>query len=639
MTNDYGLALAELTSLQRAAVDWQDGAALVLAGPGSGKTRVLTSRIARLLHESTGKTFRILALTFTNKAADEMAERVNTLVPAEETRIFIGTFHALCSQILRQHGSHLGIQSDFAIYSQDNDRQSVLRDAIRRGMLTLPGTIQQALQHIDRFLYRLANPEDASRYYADGDDAVLYEHLYRAYEEELSLLNALDFNSLLRQTYRLTTAYPAIAERYRRTYAYWLIDEFQDTNTPQYRLIKALAGTTFKNVFVVADDDQIIYEWNGASYRQIERFRSDFYPELIQLPTNFRCPPSIVAAANQLVGNNHNRTPQKAPLVAAKAVSKLPPNQHVRFLPYMTDADEAVGIAALIAGSAPDTWGRTLVLARTRALLESVLPRLKAATVPAVIAQRRDQFLTPEYRWLQCCLRQIVRPNDKNNFVQLVNAYNKMTGLTLNHKQLLIEAEQDGKDNLAVWADCLQRHDTIEVRTVGEYVRELRLRPDRHQPFAVYFHQRFRTVAQDDPTGDLADDCSAWQELTVCIAQAVGREAALDHVLQQLDLRSKQPTPPPDTVLLMTIHGAKGAEADYVYVIGMAEDNIPSFQSIKKGDDSTEMEEERRNCFVAITRTKEQLTLSAAKTYRGWEKKPSRFLTEMGLLPTALLVG
>jgi len=216
----YDAAYQELNETQRYAVDCQDNAALVLAGPGSGKTKVLTTRVA-------------------------------ILAPGMEARIFIGTFHAFCSQVLRQHGSHIGIQSNFTIYNNEDDRKQILHDATKTTphATTVRQNDKKVLEKIDELMYRFATPEDTPNYIQDQEQGKQYAEIYHAYEKELQWLNALDFNSLLVQTYRLITEYPAIAERYRRSYPYWLIDEFQDTNTAQYRLVKALAGTTFKPGF------------------------------------------------------------------------------------------------------------------------------------------------------------------------------------------------------------------------------------------------------------------------------------------------------------------------------------------------------------------------------------------------------
>jgi DNA helicase-2/ATP-dependent DNA helicase PcrA len=636
MNPAYEQAIGELKDLQRYAVDWQDGAALVLAGPGSGKTRVLTTRIARIVEQSSTHKFRVLALTFTNKAADEMRNRVAACCDDVEDRTLIGTFHSFCTDILRQHGIHIGIQNDFTIYSLDDDRRQVLRDAFKQDADAMPvgHDEDQILRTIDSLTSRFITLDAAPERFGKGDEGRRYAKTYALYAEQLRSLNALDFNFLLLQTHRLITTYPAIAARYRKAYPYWMIDEFQDTNTAQYTIIKELAGTDFKNIFLVADDDQIIYEWNGASYKQLERFRSDFDPELIQLPTNYRCPPSIVAAANNLVTHNNTRTPQKAPLIAGRTTTQLPAADHIRVLTFETDAQEASGIASDIQAKGKGAWGELVVLARTRALLDALLQELKRLSVPAVIAQRRDHFLTPQFQWLQATLHQIIRPLDKRTFRRVVDTYNEMTGAVFSADDLISEAERTSIDYLSVWAAKLTSSTEEVHTTTGNAVAELRRHPDGHALFADRFTKEFRKIAEQERRLEaLAEDCTAWQELKTSIAHIIDAGAGLDQFLQQLDLRSKEPSPPKGGVRLMTIHAAKGIEADYVYVIGMAEDNIPSFQSIKKGNVSPEMEEERRNCFVAITRAKEQLTLSVAARYRGWAKEPSRFLREMGLLP------
>lgn len=304
MTDVLQTALSKLTDIQRRAVDWTEGAILVLAGPGSGKTQVLTCRIAQLLAASPEKNFRILALTFTNKAADEMKTRVATFVPGLEERANIGTFHSFCGQVLRQHGVHLQIKPDFAIYSQDDDRKAVLEDALveaaAHGGRYSPEDVR-LLPLIDRMKSRLIEPAGAVVALGQNPDRDHIAAVYQLYEDGLRNLNALDFNSLILEVYRLATTFPAIAARYSRSHPFWMLDEFQDTNSAQYRLIRALAGNNFRNIFAVADDDQIIYQWNGASFRHIQAFRADYQAELIQLPTNYRCPPIIVEAANRLV--------------------------------------------------------------------------------------------------------------------------------------------------------------------------------------------------------------------------------------------------------------------------------------------------------------------------------------------------
>ena len=379
------MALTKLTDIQRKAVEWDEGAVLVLAGPGSGKTQVLTCRIARLLDATRGESFRVLALTFTNKAADEMKERVTSFVPGLEERANIGTFHSFCGQVLRQHGVHLGINPDFAIYSQDSDRHAVFEDALKRaasGGKPLDTDDTRYLGLIDRMRAQLVEPQDAEARMSRPDRRRI-ALAFNAYEEELRRLNVLDFNALIFEAYRLFSRFPAIAARYRRSYPHWLLDEFQDTNDAQYRLIRAMAGDEFHNIFAVADDDQIIYQWNGASFRQIQRLRDDFSVELIQLPTNFRCPPAIVEAANRLVAYNVQRTEAKEPLVAGKTGLKFPETEHIRLREFGSEEEEADAIAQEIAACGSGWWGQITVLARTRALLGRMHKALLAQSVSA----------------------------------------------------------------------------------------------------------------------------------------------------------------------------------------------------------------------------------------------------------------
>lgn len=634
--NPLEVALEKLTDIQRKAVEWDSGAMLVIAGPGSGKTQLLTCRIARLLDASRDKNFRVLALTFTNKAADEMKDRVTAFVPGLEERANIGTFHSFCGQILRQHGVHLGIKPDFAIYSLDDDRNAIFEDALGRAVSEgQPVSVDDIryLGMIDRMKVRLIEPKDAEARLKQYQDRRRIALAYQLYEDELRRVNALDFNSLIFEAHRLVTTFPAIAARYRRSHPYWLIDEFQDTNDAQYRLIHSMAGTEFRNVFAVADDDQIIYGWNGASFRQIQRFRTDFSTELIQFPTNYRCPPSIVEAANRLVAYNVHRTTSKVPLVAGKTNLKLPTDQQIQFREFETERDEAEGIASEIAGRKAAQWGQISVLARTRALLMGMQTALTEHKVPAVIAQRRDDFLSPQFRWLTACLKQIVRPLDKRNMTVLVEAFNRMTNIEIDVDLILSDSEATGQTYVTLWLEAAsQATDSSTHSELLNYIARLNENTAAAKNVIDDILHTFEsTIREDESDSDLFEDLTAWREISREIAKHLGRNVPLDQFLQELQLRSKEPSPKPDTVTLMTIHGAKGLEFDFVHAIGMAEDVMPSFQSLKKGDNSPEMEEERRNCFVAITRAKECLILSRAKSYRGWQKQPSRFLVEMGL--------
>jgi DNA helicase-2/ATP-dependent DNA helicase PcrA len=531
-------------------------------------------------------------------------------------------------QMLQQHGSHLGINPDFAIYSLESDRAELLSEAIRRNGLSSDD--ERFLSTIDKLKARLVQPEGCARLFRDAAIGERIEQVYKAYEEALSRANALDFGSLIAQSYRLITSFPGVAVHYRRTYAYWMFDEFQDTTDGQYRLIKALAGDSFRNIFAVADDDQIIYQWNGASYQQIQRFRADFEPAEIQLPTNYRCPPSIVAAANQLVVHNTQRTAAKQPLEAGKTTLLYPDGEHIRLMRFSSDDAEAAGIAAGIAKIDSSKWSEVAVLARTRSLLEKMHTALVGQKVSAVIAQRRDDFRSAQFLWLAAALRLASRPLDRRALDALTGSFNRWFGTDIQSDDVAASTDVSSRSLLAEWAGAIASIDNDQAKQFGVMAADLAEQPSTFRQFVDRFLETLPSETEENVT-DIEEDRAAWAGLVRSIGQAIGRHAPLEQFLQELALRSKEPPVGPNMVTLMTIHSAKGKEFDHVYLIGLAEDVLPSFQSLKAGEHSAEMEEERRNCFVAITRAREWLCLSYADTYRGWQKRPSRFLTEMGL--------
>lgn len=632
MTDELQSVLDSLSDIQREAVQFGEGASLVLAGPGAGKTRVLTARIAKILDQTRDRKFRILALTFTTKAALEMRERVDGLVPGLVERTFIGTFHAFCTQLLRQHGSHLKLQPDFAIFDQDTDREALLEDALRAaaeaGSAVRPEDVRW-LKTIDQLKSRLIVPEKAAARFRDSKAGESAARVYEIYESALRAHNGMDFNGLILGACTLLRDVPGVADRVRKTYPYWLIDEFQDTSPAQYRLVQLAAGDSFKNVFAVADDDQIIYQWAGASYRQIERFRSDFQPELIQLVENHRCPPAIVAAANKLVAHNTTRTPEKQPIVAAKTEVA----GAIAVKSHDTDANEQAWVADTIAASPRADWGNTVVLGRTRAMLLQVQQALQTKGIKAVVAQRRDRFISPEFNWLQACLDQALRPNDTRMFRLLVDAANRISGSDLDADILMAEAEAAGSAYFEHWATTASASAREPLSSLGRLALQLAgSRRQWRQVVSAALPILVQDTGEEGVLSDAADDRAAWEACVREIRAEKGGQPELDELIQGLALRSKEPPLDPNAVKLMTVHSSKGLEFDSVYVVGLAESVMPSWQSVKQGDDSAEMEEERRNCFVAITRTREHLTLSYASSYRGWNKSPSRFLAEMELL-------
>lgn len=632
MTDELRAALDRLSSTQRQAVDWGEGAALVLAGPGVGKTTVLTARIARILDSTRTRNFRILALTFTTKAGDEMRDRVEALVPGLTDRTFIGTFHSFCAQILRQHGSHIGIRPDFGIYDQDEDRKELLREALETAAKhgeSVSADDTRWLRAIDQLRSSLVSAEKTARHFRDPAAGERAARVYTIYEKALRDNNAMDFNGMILDACRLAHTVPAVAARTRQSYPYWVIDEFQDTTPAQYRLVRFFAGDTFKNIFAVADDDQIIYQWAGASYRQIAQFREHFAPGLVQLVENRRCPAPIVQAANNLISHNSDRTPGKEPLI-----STLPdwgPSIFLRV--YATDVNEAEGVATEIAARSETERGQIAILGRTRAVLQPVLEKLKARGVPASIATRRDRFVSPQFTWLQSCLDLSLRPSDRQVFTAMASAANRTAGIELDSAILLAEAAASGSSYLEHWAlaaaaaenETARSLSTLAMRLIGSRTNWQQITNEAIQ---------FLLSTSETPDGvvsDAEEDRAAWDAAVRAIRAEKGGQPDLDELLQGMKLRPKEPPTDPSAVRLLTIHAAKGLEFDFVWLVGMAESVLPSWQSLKHDAPSSELEEERRNCFVGITRTKKLLTLSRAEQYRGYRNAPSRFLAEMNL--------
>ena len=304
---------------------------------------------------------------------------------------------------------------------------------------------------------------------------------------------------------------------------------------------------------------------------------------------------------------------------------------------FETDHGEAAGIATEIASLDISERGRTLVLARTRALLESMRNVLHTKNVTAALLSRRDDFASPEMRWLVACLKQINRPLDRRNLATLVEAFGTLVPAdaessgrqpsSLDLADLYSRSETEGVTYLSVWT-CMVRDAQLPTH-ISEMVDLVAALAARELKPAAAIGQILGHFEAGKTGEDLKDDLSAWRRLSSEIRTAVG-PTSLDRFLQELELRSKEPAPTPGAVSLATIHGAKGLEFDTVYLLGLAEEILPSWHSVSKGTGSAALEEERRACFVAITRTKKRLILSRAKSYKGWRKRPSRFLAEMG---------
>ncbi len=636
------MELSALNDNQREAVSWKDGPLLVLAGPGSGKTRVLTYRIASIIEATPDKHFKILGLTFTNKAAAEMRERIASLVPNAGDRTLLTTFHSFSADLLRQHGHHVGLKPDFTILVQNADRCSLLDEAIARARNGADGhgmTAERLLPIVSRLIENNVEAEEAFEELRNGsfDDAETLASVYGNYRALMIEKNSLDFPGLIAEALGMLEKKPGVRKQIQRIYRYVCVDEFQDTNLLQYRILRHLVNSSTENLFVVADDDQIIYQWNGASPERLWKLREDFSMRILQLPENYRCPPAVVELANRLIKHNSGRPAEKTELTAHKRNS----DENVVRVKMFNDFEQETAWVAKDIGRRPaDERAKCVILARTKKLLEQTVGMLGQSEIPAYLAMRKNEFESAPLQWLHSVLR-LANARSSPEYLRLAcRAFFFLEGINLDVRNIMSHAASGDGDCLRSFARavlaCRELSSgarNLMERSLPRLDERLDFRSFERDAFAWFDDFQGKDPVADGVFDEYGEEKKVWRGLLGEIASQYGeRETTLHLLLQELDLRSKTPAPPEDAVPCFTIHSSKGMEFDHVYLIGMVEDQLPSWAAVKKGDESREMREERRNCFVAITRAQETLSLSCSSQIQGWEKNPSRFLYEMGVL-------
>ncbi len=616
------LNLDTLNANQRSAVEWRDGPLLVLAGPGSGKTLVLTLRAARILQEDPDAS--MLALTFTTKAADEMRQRLDALMGGRADRAHLCTFHSFAGDVLRQHGSHVGIQPDFSMLANDEDRIAVLEGVIADlncDTSALPTDRKNLLFLLDRLFAESYNGELTAPGMTKTPPWI--PPLFKAYCEKLQSSNRLDFGALLHFARLLLSTNVGVARLTRLAWQYVSVDEFQDTNRAQYDLLALLAVGDRPNLFVVADDDQIIYQWNGASPERLLALRSDFGMDVVQLPENYRCPPVIIQLANNLIGFNQTRSEGKQRLVAKKTATDSPA---LKAEIFDSEEEEAANIPKVIkeSGWRPEDCA---VLARNAKLLDRAAGALAESGLQPFVAKRKTEFESPAVRWLFGVLRLANARHDREFLRRVCVAWNDFTGSLIEFEDVVAEAALSGGDFLRAWVNIASARKPKQSHSLllAEIGNRLVERIDFLELLELFWSG---TYVGDDLE---AEEMGIWKELQASLAMEHPLESMTLHLyLQEMDLKSKAPAQIPGSVRCLTVHGSKGMEFKHVFLMGMADEVFPSFQATKMGPDSKEIEEERRNCFVAITRAEETLNISWSRTYNGYSKQPSRFLEEMG---------
>lgn len=629
--------LKMLNTNQAAAARWDAGPLLVLAGPGSGKTATLTARVARLVDESAGESFRILCVTFTRKAAAEMRERLRALVSDARGRVLLTNFHSFATDILRQHGSHFGLTPDFEII-EEAERVRLVKSVLAKQAdeLTKFVSAEKALTAID-FLLRNVTPDvDVPAMLKDPETGRQLQILFSTYKGLLKEQNCLDYGAILYFCEELLRARERVAKQLRTVYRYVCVDEFQDTNVAQYRILRALAPERSANLFIVGDDDQVIYQWNGASPARVKELERHYDLTTIQLPENYRCPPEVVALANSLIAHNGDRATGKMPLLSMKPQTGFDP---VDLRGFEDENDEAGWVAEQISGrlAAGARARDVVVLARNTKLLERVHRALTALAVPSHVQQRKSQFESAPLRFIVAALKLAAVRSDEELASMVTKAMSDCIEDDINADDLASFTAQFNGDQLEALGALAASHPTLPADLRDAVVALVQGKFSVFVPTALAYFDRIEAQGADGRDSEQFAEYSTERQVWHNIIYEIGRdsdayEMSLGQFLQELALANKTPEAPSTAVRCLTIHGSKGMEFHHVFLVGMAEDQLPSFQSKKAGDDSREMQEERRNCFVAITRTIESLTLSYAQRYNGWRKEPSRFLFEMGLL-------
>jgi len=622
------ITLDMLNANQRQAVEWGEGPLLVLAGPGSGKTAVLTLRIANLIRNTPNDSFRILGLTFTVKAANEMQNRIRDLLGDDSKRIQLRTFHSFCTDILGQHGSQLGLRPDFEVITNDKDRIAILTDIQGDGQVEIDDP-EGSLKQIDTMFTHGIKPDELHSYFKAGqeDQCRSLQVVFGSYVENLVNENRLDFGSMLHFTKELLAAKPRIARQVRTVYRYVCVDEFQDTNPAQYKVLRLLCPEPTSNLFVVADDDQIIFQWNGADPKRLEDLKGDYTPEIIQLPENYRCPAEVVEIANRLIAHNPGRISSRKDGVSRKTGQGV-----IKVKAFSDFAEEVSGLISEIEPTPKNQRETCLVIARSNKLLTQVKDAMTAKGMNAEIVSKHQEFASPLVQVMYYSMKLANAPESRSLLNKLCSTASLVDGTTISAEDVMTAARVEGLTPLRAFFSLAAGREALEPLAAKgvallcdalDYVAFVR------EALRV-FDTLNRTDADGEAYPDYVDDKENWQRIAGHIRRTHGDSVSLHVFLQVMDLSPKAKALSKDCVRLQTVHTAKGVEFDNVFVIGLAEEQFPTYFAIKNGDSA--IEEERRNCFVAITRSSKNLYMSYARSYFGWSKKPSRFLREMGLL-------
>lgn len=628
--------LEDLNSEQQKALLQTEGAVLVVAGAGSGKTRLLTHRIAYLIKEKHVSSYNILAITFTNKASREMKQRCDQII-GEEGNVWISTFHSMCARILRMDIEELGdYTKNFTIYS-DQDSDKVFKNIFSTLKIDKDETKKSVMFHISNLKNNNMTIQEYENLYSYVSNFDYIKKAYFMYESELKKANALDFNDLLNKTYELLKKCPNVLEKYQERFKYILVDEFQDTNKIQYDLVKLLAGK-YKNIFVVGDEDQCIYTWRGANYTNIFDFQKDFENvKVFKLEQNYRSTKNILNLANALIKKNKSRIDKN--LWTEKTEGKKP---EVRLV--YDEREEAEIVAREIVDLVQNegySYSDFAVLVRLNALTFPFEEKFLTYNISHRIFGGFKFYERAEIKNLISYLRLFLNPRDDMSFLRIINFPKRGIGesaiktLTTvaneNETSLMNVVLQSEKFDLGGLAKKIENFKKTYVSLLAGY-EDLTLSNFVENVIKQFdIKSAYSSGSEEDLERQLNINTfvSAVQEF-----EKNNPSGTLLDFLESVTLVSDIDTMDDsnNAVTIATIHSVKGLEFRYVFIIGLEEKIFPISRAYGKDED---MEEERRLMYVAITRAKENLMLTRCRTRFLYGRREfeidSRFLKELGL--------
>lgn len=641
---------AELNPKQAEAALYTDGPLLVLAGAGSGKTRVITYRLAHLIHDKGLAPWNILTVTFTNKAAGEMKERAANLIGGAPRGWWIGTFHSICSRILRLDGKEIGIDPHFSIYDRGDQISTVKRAMKALDIGSKEIKSNAILNQISKAKSRFESPDlfsaNVNSYIEDVSSRV-----YKKYQEMLKINHALDFDDLLVEAVKLLKECPKVCESYQTRFKHILVDEYQDTNHPQYLLLSELAKG-HKKICVVGDDDQSIYRWRGADIRNILDFEDD-YPEAktVRLEQNYRSTRTIISAATDMIAGNKGR-------LGKKLWSEMDDGEAIGVIRLPDDISEAYWVVDEIQRLHRQNnvaYRDVAVFYRTNAQSRTFEEECIKKSVPYTIVAGTAFYERKEIKDAMAYARLLANPADAASFERVVNIPKRKLGSVSvakledyamrSQKPVLIaawDAVRDSEANLAAATRKSFHEFAAVIKSCRDEAKSLSL---AELIDAVLTRSGYKQYWEDeaDPQADarlenieelISAAASFEDDIRQATAAPIDTLMMLEGFLENASLVSDQDAVDEDAdqITFMTIHAAKGLEFPYVFIVGMEEGLFPHQRSIENGSEE-DVEEERRLCYVGITRAKRKLYLAHAESRRlhgrsEWSL-PSRFIEEI----------